>query len=95
MAVRFVGYFRFMGTQCGTYFMSPFLRQEFVGGAYFFETFLHRCVYTVVPPVFMVYRGPKKKGQIKEINSDKFQNARQARTGRNMVKSSSPNAPNT
>jgi len=25
----------------------------------------------------------------------KFQNARQARTGRNMVKSGSPNAPNT
>ena len=44
----------------------------------------------------VVYRGPKKKiGKFKEINFYNFQNARQARRGLNVVKSSCPNAPNT
>jgi hypothetical protein len=44
-----------------------------------------------------VYRGPKKNffGKLKKWKVHKFQNARQARTGCNMVKSSSPNAPST
>jgi hypothetical protein len=44
--------------------------------------------------VYVVYRGPKKKWKIKQT-VHKFQNVRQARTSRNMVKSSSPNAPST
>jgi len=38
---------------------------------------------------------PQKKGKLKKLTVHKFKNARQARTGRNMVKSSSPNAPST
>jgi hypothetical protein len=37
----------------------------------------------------------KKIGKLKKQTVHKFQNARQTRTGRNMVKYSSPNAPNT
>jgi hypothetical protein len=43
----------------------------------------------------MVYCGPKKIWKIKEIKVHEFQNARQARMGHKMVKSSSPNAPST
>jgi hypothetical protein len=39
-----------------------------------------------------VHRGPKKIGKLNKYTVHKFQNARQARTGRNVVKSSSPNA---
>jgi hypothetical protein len=42
-----------------------------------------------------VNRGPKKIGKSKKQTAHKFQNARQARMGHNMVKSSSPNAPST
>jgi hypothetical protein len=42
-----------------------------------------------------VYRGQKKNGKLKKLTVHKFQNARQAITGCNMVKSSSPNAPST
>jgi hypothetical protein len=46
--------------------------------------------------VFAVYRGPKKVlRKLKKSMVNKFQNARQARTDRNMVKSSSSNAPST
>jgi hypothetical protein len=38
---------------------------------------------------------PKKNLKIKEIKVHKFQNALQASTGRNMVKSNGPNAPGT
>jgi len=37
----------------------------------------------------------KRIGKLKKYTVHKFQNARQARTGCNMVKSSSPNAPST
>ena len=37
----------------------------------------------------------KNFGKLKKYTVHKFQNARQARTGRNMMKSSSPNAPIT
>jgi hypothetical protein len=37
----------------------------------------------------------KKKGKLKKYMVHKFQNVRQARTGHNMVKSSSPNMPCT
>jgi hypothetical protein len=60
--------------------------------------------YTVVPPyqlmqypqfqLSMVYRGSKKILKIKEM-VHKFQNVCQARMGRNVVKSSSPNVPST
>jgi hypothetical protein len=42
-----------------------------------------------------VHRGPKKIGKLNKQTIRKFQNARQARTGRNMVKYSSPYAPIT
>jgi hypothetical protein len=42
-------------------------------------------------PVSAVHRGPKKIGKLKKT-VHKFQNSRQARTGRRMVNSSSPNA---
>jgi hypothetical protein len=45
--------------------------------------------------VSAVGRGPKKIWKIEEITVHKFKNARQTRKGRNMVKSSSPNAPST
>jgi hypothetical protein len=46
--------------------------------------------------VSAAYRGPKKKTvKLREKTVHKFQNARQVWTGRNMVKSSSPNAPST
>ena len=57
--------------------------------------------YTGGPPhprfqLSAVYRGPKKKnGKLKQYTVHKFRNAHQARTGRNMAKSSSPNAPST
>jgi hypothetical protein len=44
--------------------------------------------------VSAVYRGPKKNRELKKWAIYKFKNARQAITGRNMVKSSSPNSPN-
>jgi hypothetical protein len=47
-------------------------------------------------PLSAVYSGPKKNFEkLKKLTVHKFQNARQARTGRNMVKSSSPNTPST
>jgi hypothetical protein len=42
-----------------------------------------------------VGRGPKQIWKIKELAVHKFKNVRQARADRNMVKSSSPNAPST
>jgi hypothetical protein len=61
---------------------------------------------TVVPPYALiqyprfqlsaVHRRPKKKiGKLIKLTVHKFQNARQARTGRNMVKFSSLNMPST
>jgi hypothetical protein len=47
-----------------------------------------------IDSVSMVYHEPQKNLKIKEI-VHKFQNTCQVRTGCNMVKSSSPNAPNT
>jgi hypothetical protein len=60
------------------------------------------CLYIHIysrAPVFTdsesgVYRGPKK-WKIKEITVHKFQNSRQARVRRSMLKSSNPNAPST
>ena len=63
-----------------------------------FFVFLFICIIQVDPhirgfsyPLFTA--AGKKNRKIKEISVSKFQNERQARTGRNMVKSSSPKAP--
>jgi hypothetical protein len=58
---------------------------------------------TIVPPYpliqcprFTVVPFPSKKNlKLKKLTVHKFQNAHQAKTGPNMVKSSSPNAPST
>jgi hypothetical protein len=55
--------------------------------------------YTVVPPYLLIQylrftAAQKKNWQIKEM-AHRFQNARQARAGHNMIKSSSPNVPST
>jgi len=51
-------------------------------------------VITGGPPYPRFGAARKQNWKMKET-VHKFQNARQARTGRNMVKSSSPNAPST
>jgi hypothetical protein len=56
----------------------------------------YRYAAVSTDPVSAVYSDPKKNG--KKLNKQRvieFQNARQARTDRNMVKSRSPNAPST
>jgi hypothetical protein len=57
---------------------------------------VHSCapVSTDLRVVSAVYRGPKKKWKVKET-VHRFKSARQARTGRNMVKSSSSIARST
>jgi hypothetical protein len=53
----------------------------------------HKCATVYTNSVSVVHRGPKKKiGKLKGIQVRKLQKARQARTGRNMVKSCSPYA---
>jgi len=60
-----------------------------------------RCFYlsaesvSVVSVIRGLPRPGKKFGKLKKYTVHNFQNAHQARTGRNMVKSSSPNAPST
>jgi hypothetical protein len=55
---------------------------------------IYSCVYVSNNSVSADYCGPKI-GKLKKYTVHKFKNARQARTGRNMFKSSIANAPST
>jgi hypothetical protein len=54
------------------------------------QTREHSCAPVATDSVSAVYRDPKKNWKSKKHTVQKFQNVRQTRTGRNVVKSSSP-----